>query len=74
MRMMIGHRVNFSQLIARALAQQRRMRLRNRHAAIDDPGPWLAVVGAGCIEQQERMPGGRRVHHDELPARLADGA
>jgi hypothetical protein len=34
----------------------------------------LAVVGAGGVEQQQGVAGGRGVHHHELPARLADDA
>ncbi len=34
----------------------------------------LAVISAGSIQQQQRMPGGRGVHHHKLFAGLADDA
>jgi hypothetical protein len=34
----------------------------------------VAVVSAGGVEQQQRVAGGRGVHHHELAARLADDA
>ncbi len=34
----------------------------------------VAVVGAGGVQQQERVASGRRIHHDKLLAGFADGA
>jgi hypothetical protein len=72
------HRRGFGQRDEQHLGLLRVLQLHHRrgevHAGAAHLAHDVAVVGAGGVEQQQGVAGGRGVHHHELPARLADDA